>query len=87
MSWSSTPESFTEQGSIASIASVAFTHTFPGRYVTLYTFGERRCSILSLNVNSKCAIPGQPRTGNRPFAELVEDAVGIENTFRCKSCT
>ncbi|KAF8444900.1 Alpha/Beta hydrolase protein [Boletus edulis BED1] len=51
-------------GSIASIASVAFSHTFPRRCVTLYTFG-------------------QPRTGNPPFAELVERAIGTERTYRC----
>jgi len=51
-------------GSIASIASVAFSHTFPGRCVNLYTFG-------------------QPRTGNGPFVELVERAIGTEGIYRC----
>ncbi|KAF8549764.1 alpha/beta-hydrolase [Imleria badia] len=55
-------------GSIASIASVAFSHTFPGRCVTLYTYG-------------------QPRTGDRTFAELVEllpfSLIGIDLFYLC----
>ncbi|KAF8549757.1 alpha/beta-hydrolase [Imleria badia] len=51
-------------GSIASIASVAFSHTLSGRRVALYTFG-------------------QPRTGDRAFAELVERAISTDGIYRC----
>jgi len=51
-------------GSIASIASLAVSHTVLGRKVSLYTFG-------------------QPRTGNRPFADLVERTIGTDNIYRC----
>lgn len=33
----------------------------------------------------KYRLSGQPRTGDRPFAELVERVIGAGNIYRCKS--
>lgn len=31
------------------------------------------------------SLSGQPRTGDRYFAELVERVIGTENIYRCES--
>ena len=40
-----------------------------------------------MDVDSNYAWLGQPRTGDRTFAELVERAIGIDAIYRCKFYT
>lgn len=53
----------------------------------MYTFGEISSQRPLLGDNSNCELSGQPRTGDRSFAELVEGAIGTRNIYRCESCT
>lgn len=64
---------------------MAISHTFPGKRLTLYTFGEIALQAAALDDHSNYRLSGHPRTGDRIFAELVERVIGTDRTYRCKS--
>lgn len=71
-------------GAIASLCGLSLKVNFPEEDVKIYTFGELPCLC---DFSSSKFSAGQPRTGDAPYATLVEQTVGLSNVFRGMAVT